>query len=97
MKKLLIILFSLAALELNAQDLPHFKRVVKELSSSRYQGRGYARGGANKAGKYLENEFRSAGVDEVTLQPFTIDINTFPAPWKCGPMKKNSAQGWIFL
>ena len=78
MKKLLIIFFSLVTLELNAQDLPHFKRVVKELSSSRYQGRGYARGGANKAGKYLEKEFRKAGVDEVTLQPFTIDINTFP-------------------
>lgn len=78
MKKLFIILLSLAALELNAQDLPHFKRVVKELSSSRYQGRGYARSGANKAGKYLEKEFRKAGVDEVTLQPFTIDINTFP-------------------
>ena len=78
MKKLVIILFSLAALELNAQDLPHFKRVVKELSSARYQGRGYARGGANKAGKYLKKEFRKAGVDEVTLQPFTIDINTFP-------------------
>lgn len=78
MKKLLIIILSLAALELNAQDLPHFKRVVKELSSSRYQGRGYARGGANKAGKYLEKEYRKAGVDAVTLQPFTIDINTFP-------------------
>ena len=78
MKKLLVILLSLAALELNAQDLPHFKRAVKELSSSRYQGRGYARGGANKAGRYLEKEYRKAGVDEVTLQPFTIDINTFP-------------------
>ena len=78
MKKLLVILLSLTALELNAQDLPHFKRVVKELSSSRYQGRGYARGGVNKAGKYLEKEFRKARVDEVTLQPFTIDINTFP-------------------
>ena len=78
MKKLLVILLSLAALELNAQDLPHFKRVVKELSSSRYQGRGYARGGANKAGRYLEKEYRKVGVDEVTLQPFTIDINTFP-------------------
>ncbi len=39
MKKLFIILLSLAAFELNAQDLPHFKRVVKELSSSRYQGK----------------------------------------------------------
>ena len=78
MKKIAIILLALAVLPLNAQDLPHFKRVVKELSSSRYQGRGYARGGANKAGRYLEKEYRKAGVDAVTLQPFTIDINTFP-------------------
>ncbi len=78
MRKLLIILLSFAALQLPAQNLPHFKRVVAELSSAKYQGRGYARGGANKAGKYLEKEFRKAGADEVTLQPFTIDINTFP-------------------
>lgn len=82
MRKLLIILLSLSALQLNAQDLPLFKRVVKELSSAKYQGRGYARDGANKAGKYLEKEFRKAGVEEVTLQPFTIDINTF-----CGAME----------
>ena len=69
---------ALLSLQLQAQDLPHFKKVVKALSSARYQGRGYARGGANKAGKYLEKEFRKAGVDEVVLQPFTIDINTFP-------------------
>ena len=81
MKKL-IILLALAAVQLNGQDLKHYKKVVKELSSARYQGRGYARDGANKAGKYLEKEFRKAGVDQVTLQPFTIDINTF-----CGDMK----------
>ena len=79
MKKIAIILLALAVLPLNAQDLPHFKRVVKELSSAKYQGRGYARDGANKAGKYLEKEFLKAGVYDVTLQPFTIDINT------CGP------------
>ena len=76
MKRFLVILLAFAALQLSAQDMPHFKRVVKELSSAKYQGRGYARGGANKAGKYLEKEFRRAGVDEVTIQPFTIDINT---------------------
>ena len=81
MRRFLIILFSFAAVQLGAQDLPHFKRVVMELSSSKYQGRGYARGGANDAGKYLEREFRKAGVDQVTLQPFSIDINTF-----CGAM-----------
>ncbi len=78
MKKLVIILLALVSVQLPAQDLPQFKRVVKELSSAKYQGRGYAKGGANKAGKYLEKEFRKAGADEVTLQPFSIDINTFP-------------------
>ena len=80
MRKITLIFLLVAGLsvQLPAQDLPHFKRVVRELSSSRYQGRGYAKGGANKAGKYLEKEFRKAGADEVTLQPFTIDINTFP-------------------
>ena len=82
MKKILIILVALLAVQLNAQDLTHYKKVVKELSSARYQGRGYAKGGANKAGRYLVKEFRKAGVDEVTCQPFTIDINTF-----CGDMK----------
>ena len=77
MKRLIIILLALAALQLQAQDLPHYKRVVKELSSAKYQGRGYARGGANKAGYYLQKEYEKAGVDEVTLQPFAIDINTF--------------------
>ena len=78
LKKVLILLLALSAVPLNAQDLPHYKRIVKELSSARYQGRGYARGGANKAGKFLEKEYRKAGADEVLLQPFTIDINTFP-------------------
>ena len=68
---------ALVSLQLPAQDLPQFKRIVKELSSAKYHGRGYARGGANKAGKYLQREFQKVGADEVTLQPFSIDINTF--------------------
>lgn len=48
MKRILLpILLVLAVLQLPAQDLPHFKRVVRELSSAKYQGRGYARDGAN--------------------------------------------------
>ena len=82
MKKFLIVLLAFVAMQLNAQDLAHYKQIIKELSSSKYQGRGYAKGGANKAGKYLEKEFTKAGVDEVVCQPFTIDINTF-----CGKMK----------
>ena len=82
MKRFFILLLAFAALQLSAQDMAHYKKVVKELSSSKYQGRGYAKGGANKAGKYLKKEFEKAGVDEVICQPFTIDINTFSGKMK---------------
>ena len=83
MKRIIVILALFSVLQAaSAQDLPLYKRIVKELSSSKYQGRGYARGGANKAGHYLQKQFGKAGVDEVTLQPFTIDINTFNGSMK---------------
>ena len=78
MKKILIVLLVVAGIGTHAQDMAYYKRVVKELSSAKYQGRGYARDGANKAGLYLKKEFAKAGADEVTLQPFKLDINTFP-------------------
>jgi len=63
---------------LQAQDLAHYKRIVKELSSAKYQGRGYFYGGANKAGYYLVKEFQKVHVDKVAVQPFELSINTFP-------------------
>lgn len=82
MKKLLTTLLVLVSMQAGAQDLVHYKQIVKQLSSAKYQGRGYAKNGANKAGKFLQKEFEKAGVDEVTIQPFKLDINTF-----CGRMK----------
>ena len=78
MKKLFLLLLASIAMQLGAQDIAHYKKIVKELSSAKYQGRGYAEDGANKAGKYLAKEFAKAGVDEVICQPFTLNINTFP-------------------
>ena len=78
MKKLSLLVLAAFVLQLNAQDLTHYKKVVKELSSAKYQGRGYACDGANKAGKYLAKEFEKGGADEVICQPFKLDINTFP-------------------
>ena len=82
MKKISLLLLLFAAFHINAQDPAHFKSIVKELSSAKYQGRGYAMDGANKAGKYLQKEFQKAGADTVILQPFTLDINTFPGKMK---------------
>lgn len=81
-KTVFTVLLTLATMTIGAQNLSHYKRVVKELSSAKYQGRGYAKHGANKAGRFLQKEFQKAGVDEVTLQPFKLDINTF-----CGQMQ----------
>ena len=78
MKKLFLLLLTFATVQLSAQDLALYKKVVKNLSSAKYQGRGYAEDGANKAGRYLAKEFARAGADEVICQPFTLDINTFP-------------------
>jgi len=77
-----MMLLAMVCLPVGAQDLKHYKQVIKQLSSAKYQGRGYAKHGANKAGKYLQQEFEKAGVDEVTIQPFKLDINTF-----CGKMQ----------
>ena len=77
MKKLILFLLALVAMQMNAQDMALYKQIVEELSSAKYQGRGYAKDGANMAGKYLHKEFEKVGADVVVCQPFTIDINTF--------------------
>ena len=96
MKKILFLLLAAAAVQLSAQDVRHYEKIVKELSSARYQGRGYAKGGANKAGTYLEKAYRKAGADEVTLQPFTIDINTFAGKMEMWADGKKLAPGIDF-
>lgn len=77
-----ILMIFLATLTVQAQDMASYKRIVKELCSSKYQGRAYAQNGVVKAGDYLAKEFAKAGADSVLQQPFKIDINTFPGKMK---------------
>lgn len=44
-----MMLLVLATTMAGAQDLTQYKQVIKQLSSAKYQGRGYAKDGANKA------------------------------------------------
>lgn len=81
-RTLITILLVLASMMAAGQDIAHYKRLIKALSSAKYQGRGYAKDGANKAGKFLQKEFMKAEVDVVLVQPFKLDINTF-----CGQME----------
>ena len=82
MKRIILSVLAAVSLQLGAQDLAHYKKIVKELSSAKYQGRGYAEDGANKAGRWIAKEFERIGADEVTCQPFKLDINTFPGKMK---------------
>lgn len=97
MRKLILSLLILVSLSLSAQETEYYKQIVRELSSSKYQGRGYALHGVRKAGNYIEKQFRKMGVDEVTLQPFTIDINTFPGKMKMSVdgMKLNAGSDFV--
>lgn len=83
MKKVIFILLSLCLVgEVSAQNADNYERIVRELGSARFQGRGYAKDGVKKASRFLANEFRKAGADDVGIQPFSIDINTFPGKMK---------------
>jgi hypothetical protein len=78
MKKFILLILAFVAMQLSAQDLKHYQHIIKELSSAKFEGRGYAEDGANKAGKWIAEEFTKVGADDVVCQPFTLDINTFP-------------------
>ena len=82
MKRIILSVLAAVSLQLGAQDMAHYNKIVKELSSAKYQGRGYAEDGANKAGRWIAKEFERIGADEVTCQPFKLDINTFPGKMK---------------
>ena len=96
MKRLLLLVLAVIAVQLSAQDLVHYKKIVKELSSAKYQGRGYAEDGANKAGKWIAKEFAKVGADEVFCQPFKLDINTFPGKMKVSIDGKKQIPGVDF-
>lgn len=77
-KTILLLATLLLAVSAQAQNPKLYKKIVKDLSSARFEGRGYVNDGVRKAEAYLVEQYRMAGADQVVLQPFTIDINTFP-------------------
>ncbi|MGN6647153.1 MAG: M28 family metallopeptidase [Cytophaga sp.] len=81
-KLLLVIagcLFTVCAL---AQDLERVQHTIKELTSSKYHGRGAAHEGDQRAADYLEKQFLTAGLKIISnntyFQSFQYKINTFP-------------------
>lgn len=58
------------------------RRITQELCSSKYFGRGYVKSGDSLAAEFLAQEFQKRGLKPVKgtyFQPFSFDVNTFPA------------------
>lgn len=57
------------------------KRVVQQLCSPEFHGRGYVNGGDSIAAEYIASEFQKAGLHNLTpnyFQCFSFPVNTFP-------------------
>lgn len=78
----LFFLCLVTAAPLKAQDSLFTREVIRELTSEKYHGRGYVKGGDRKAADYLASTFRRLGLSPLPgapwLQPFSFPVNTFP-------------------
>ena len=65
-----------------AQDPVHYRSVIRELSSEKYEGRSDFKNGDKKAARFLVRQFKSIeGVEPALkdgyLQPFSYGVNVF--------------------
>lgn len=80
-KQLLIFGMTLCISLAGAQDMKMTHRIVKELSSANYFGRGYINKGDSLAADYLSKEFKKLRLHNFNpeyLQHYVTPINTYP-------------------
>ena len=73
----LIFIYSLLA----SQDVEYARKIVKELSSDNYYGRGYVKKGDFKAAKFIAKEFKKDRLlkfNNSYFQKYSFPINSFP-------------------
>lgn len=82
MRKIILLLIFLTSLNSYAQDLNYARKTLNTLTSKEFWGRGYTKNGMSKAADFIENQFKSFGLqpmDEKDFkQPFSFSVNTFP-------------------
>lgn len=79
--KLILIIISFSFLS-QAQNLDYAKRIVKDLSSPEFKGRGYVENGDKISANYISKEYQSLGLLPLNkksyFQKFDISVNTLP-------------------
>lgn len=99
LKGILLFAFGTIGFVVSAQ-LEEARRITKELCSETYFGRGYIKGGDSLAALFLEKEFKKRGLKKSGksyLQPFYMDVNTFPGRMDVSMNGKALAPGKDFI
>lgn len=99
-KYVFVLALNLLVASLWAQDMNYAQKLIKELSSDDYYGRGYINKGDSIAAVYLSSEMKTlklSGFESNFYQPYTTDINTFPQDpiLKLGDKQLESAKDFI--
>jgi hypothetical protein len=79
--RLLVLVFLGTVSLVNAQDSVQLRNHINILCSKGYFGRGYVGKGMQKAGKYIAQQYKDAGLKSFGNdygQPFSYSVNTFP-------------------
>ncbi|MBN2347958.1 MAG: M28 family peptidase [Bacteroidales bacterium] len=83
-----------------SQDIQYARKIVKDLSSAKFYGRGYVNKGDKKAAGYIAEEYRKFGIipfEKSYFQSFPVNVNTFPSEIECRINGKNLKPGEDFL
>jgi aminopeptidase YwaD len=82
---LFVFQFLIFNLQCFSQDLDYAHKIVNELTSKEYHGRGYVSDGDTKAAAFIKDEFTKLGLkpfDKDYYQSFSFPVNTFPSTMK---------------
>jgi len=82
MKNLLIFTSLFITFNTSAQDVNYARKMLTELASPNYHGRGYVKNGDAKAAKFIVKQFKADGLsnfDGDYFQKYSFSINSFPS------------------
>ena len=81
----------------HAQNKARARRTIKALAAPEMHGRGYALQGEHLAAAYLRQRFQELKLEPLApdyIQPFTLDVNTFPDGVAASIQAEGGAQSW---
>lgn len=83
-----------------SQNLEYYKEMIGELSSKKFEGRGYYKDGDRKAAEYIVNQFKAVGakpLGDSWFQSFSFPVNVYHGNAKITVDGKNLAAGYDFV